>query len=81
MNPMENKNMTLRRIYTFVLMVVMLTSIAEASPSTMLRGKKSKKNKTEVAPPPSRYKTLTGRDSVQMRGVMNVIEKGDTVYL
>ncbi len=81
MNPMENKNMTLRRIYTFVLMMVMLTSIAEASPSTMLRGKKSKKNKTEVAPPPSRYKTLTGRDSVQMRGVMNVIEKGDTVYL
>ena len=78
---MKNKHITLRRISTFVLMMAMLISNADASASAMLRGKKSKKNKTEAAPPPSRYKTLTGRDSVQMQGVMNVIEKGDTVYL
>ena len=78
---MKNKHIMLRRISTFVLMMAMLISNADASASAMLRGKKSKKNKTEAAPPPSRYKTLTGRDSVQMQGVMNVIEKGDTVYL
>ncbi|MBR5775886.1 MAG: zinc-dependent metalloprotease, partial [Bacteroidaceae bacterium] len=31
--------------------------------------------------PPSAYKKLTGRDSLAMSGVMNVISKGDTVYL
>lgn len=42
--------------------------------------KKNKKGQTS-APAPSRYKVLTGRDSVQMSGAMNVVQKGDTVYL
>lgn len=37
-----------------------------------------KKNKTEK--PISTYKRLTGRDSVEMHGVFNVIKKGDTIY-
>lgn len=37
-----------------------------------------KKKKTEK--PISAYKRLTGRDSVEMRGVFNVIKKGDTIY-
>ena len=30
---------------------------------------------------PSKYKTMTGRDSLSLSGVMNVIQKGDTLYL
>lgn len=45
------------------------------------KSKKSKKSKGEEAPPPSAYKLMTGRDSVAMSGVMNVVQKGDTVYL
>lgn len=37
-----------------------------------------KKKKTEK--PISAYKRLTGRDSVEMNGVFNVIKKGDTIY-
>lgn len=37
-----------------------------------------KKKKTEK--PISAYKRLTGRDSVEMHGVFNVITKGDTIY-
>lgn len=37
-----------------------------------------KKKKTEK--PISAYKRLTGRDSVEMHGVFNVIKKGDTIY-
>ncbi len=37
-----------------------------------------KKKKTEK--PISTYKRLTGRDSVEMHGVFNVIKKGDTIY-
>lgn len=43
--------------------------------------KKNKKEKVETPPAESPYKKLTGRDSVEMKGVMNVIQKGDTVYL
>jgi len=78
---MKNWNMTLKRILTFGLMMALLSGSADAATDMLLRGKKSKKNKTETAPPPSRYKTLTGRDTVQMKGVMNVVEKGDTVLL
>ena len=41
-------------------------------------GKKAKKAQTVT---PSQYKSLTSRDSVKMEGVMNVIWKGDSVYL
>lgn len=73
--------MTLRKILTFGLMMALLSGGANAATGMMQRGKKSKKQKTETAPPSSRYKTLTGRDSVQMKGVMNVVEKGDTIFL
>ncbi len=78
---MKNKDMTLRRMLTFVMMMALLLGGADAFAGTMLRGKKSKKTKTEATPPPSRYKIITGRDSVSLSGVMNVIEKGDTVFL
>ena len=78
---MKNKNMTRRKVVTFAMMTALLLGSAHAFADTLWRGKKSKKNKTEMAPPPSRYKVLTGSDSVQMKGVMNVVEKGDTVFL
>ncbi len=78
---MKNKNMTRRKVVAFAMMTALLLGSAHASADTLWRGKKSKKNKTEMAPPPSRYKVLTGSDSVQMKGVMNVVEKGDTVFL
>lgn len=40
-----------------------------------------KKSKDETPAPASPYKTMTGRDSLAMSGVMNVIQKEDTVYL
>ena len=40
-----------------------------------------KKTKDETPAPVSPYKTMTGRDSLAMSGVMNVIQKEDTVYL
>ena len=43
--------------------------------------RKSKKAEDEKPAPPSAYKQLTGRDSLAMSGVMNVISKGDTIYL
>lgn len=42
---------------------------------------KKKSSKEELPAPPSPYKVMTGRDSLSMQGVMNVIQKGDTVYL
>ena len=58
---MIHKYMTLRKVLPFVLLTALLFSNAHAATSSMLWGKKSKKNQTETAPPPSRYKTLTGR--------------------
>ena len=43
--------------------------------------RKNKKSEEEKPAPPSAYKKLTGRDSLAMSGVMNVISKSDTVYL
>ena len=42
---------------------------------------RKKKNANEQPKPASAYKRLTGRDSLALSGVMNVIQKGDTVYL
>ncbi len=42
---------------------------------------KKKKAEEEKPEPLSAYKTMTGRDSLSLSGVMNVIQKGDTVYL
>jgi hypothetical protein len=54
-----------------------LATTASAIPS--LWGKK--KAKKEIQETPSDYKKLTGRDSVEMQGVMNVIQKGDSILL
>ena len=43
--------------------------------------KSKKKGEAETVKPVSSYKRFTGRDSLAMEGVMNVIQKGDTVYL
>ncbi len=40
-----------------------------------------KKKRKQTEPPKSAYCLFTGRDSVKMSGVMNVIEKGDSVFL
>ena len=42
---------------------------------------KKKKADEEKTVPPSAYKQMTGRDSLVMSGVMNVIQKGDTIFL
>lgn len=43
--------------------------------------KRKKEDKSEKPSSPSAYKRMTGRDSLSMSGVMNVIQKGDTIYL
>ena len=40
-----------------------------------------KRPKVEASQSKSKYQQITGRDTVAMEGVMNVIAKGDTVYL
>lgn len=45
------------------------------------KSKKNKKGSKDAAETPSAYKKMTGRDSLSVSGVMNVIYKGDTVYL
>jgi hypothetical protein len=40
-----------------------------------------KKVKKEIQENTSDYKKLTGSDSVELQGVMNVIQKGDSVLL
>ena len=54
-------------------MMVGFTNPAQAS---IFRKKKKEQPKAE-----SPYKTLTGRDSVVMKGVMNVIQKDDSILL
>ena len=65
------------KILTFVLFVALWLTAVDASVAMAPRG--GKKGKHVAAP--SRYEVLTGRDSVNMQGVMNVVQKGDTVYL
>lgn len=57
------------------------TVSAEASVWSLFKSKKKQKKEQTATPPVSDYKKLTGRDSVSMDGVMNVIQKGDTFYL
>lgn len=67
------------RIWTIALLVAMMLAAVDAGAMAPRRGKKGKHE--VAAPAPSRYKVLTGRDSVSMQGVMNVVQKGDTIYL
>ena len=63
-----------------ILVVLLLLSLAATANATLpLFGKK--KAKKEIQENTSDYKKLTGRDSVEMQGVMNVIQKGDSVLL
>ena len=45
------------------------------------KNSKGKNSKTEQVASESAYKKMTGRDSLQMNGVFNVIAKGDTFYV
>lgn len=69
-----------RKISTFVLLAMLCGMSVQAATWTK-KDKKSKKDNKEVVVSPSRYQVLTGRDSVSMAGVMNVVQKGDTIYL
>ena len=66
-----------------MLVLLLLTagtiSVDAASPLHLF-GKK-KQIATETEKPASKYQQLTGRDSVEMKSVMNVIGQGDTIYL
>ena len=64
------------RVLVFGLATLLMAAPAEAFPLF-----KKKKKKVEQAAPVSDYKRLTGRDSVAWQGVMNVVAKGDTIYL
>lgn len=66
-----------QRLILAVLFLLSLALSANATPSLW----KKKKAKKEIQETPSDYKKLTGRDSVQMQGVMNIIEKGDSILL
>ena len=67
-------------VLTFSLLAYGLYDYAGTTEANIFGLFHSKKKK--VGPPPtSPYKRLTGRDSVAMGGVMNVIQKGDTFYL
>jgi hypothetical protein len=69
----------INKILTIVLFAVMALATVDAGAMAPRRGKKGKHVAATQAP--SRYEVLTGRDSVNMQGVMNVVQKGDTVYL
>lgn len=56
------------------------TSVENKKKPTEKKKSKKKKGEEQVAAP-SKYKTMTGRDSLSLSGVMNVIQKGDTLYL
>lgn len=75
------------KIYALVLTTAMVMPVgfgffqslpAEARTSIHLFGKKKKKAEQ---PSESKYKQITGRDSVSMTGLMNVIKKDDKYYL
>ena len=57
---------------------MLLASVCTADAAAFAKKKKKQK---DLPPPPTRYENLTGRKSLECEGVMNVIEKGDTLYL
>ena len=59
--------------------VLLLSLTLVGTPAVHASLFKKKKPKTEK--PASDYKKLTGRDSVKMESVMNVIQKGDSILL
>ena len=67
------RNLMLVAMFSFPL-------VAPANAATSWLGKKKAKQEVKQDAP-SEYKKLTGRDSVSLEGVMNVIEKGDSILL
>ena len=65
-------------IHLLLIAVMLLASVVTADAAAFAKKKKKQKN---LPPPPTRYENLTGRKSLECKGVMNVIEKGDTLYL
>lgn len=66
-------------IWITVLMLVCMGVQCEVSAEPGIFSKKKKKDKEKVEIV-SDYKRITGSDSVNIKGVMNVIEKADTFY-
>ena len=64
---------------TKILAVILLLSLVIPTNAFPIFGKK--KAQKEIQDKPSEYKTLTGRDSVEMDGVMNVIQREDSILL
>ncbi|MBQ9641427.1 MAG: zinc-dependent metalloprotease [Bacteroidaceae bacterium] len=58
-----------------------LAALVVVSAMLVLPAQAKKKKKVQAEPPKSAYTLLTGRDSLVMSGVMNVVTKGDTVCL
>ena len=76
-------NKTNKHLHTAILLFSLLvpsagfmpyTITANASRPFLFFGKKKKKDNPPVE---TKYKQLTGQDSVKMTGLMNVIHKGD----
>jgi len=76
---MRNINIRLGQHILLLVVLFFLSLATTANAALPLFGKK--KVKKEIQENTSDYKKLTGRDSVEMQGVMNVIQKGDSVLL
>ena len=66
----------LKNILKGILLISMMVGFTNPAQASIFRKKKKEQSKAE-----SPYKTLTGRDSVVMKGVMNVIQKDDSILL
>ena len=71
-------NTRTKLIHLLLIAVMLLASVCTADAAAFAKKKKKQK---DLPPPPTRYENLTGRKSLECEGVMNVIEKGDTLYL
>ena len=77
--PVIGKKFRKNAMLVLLLLTAGTISVDAASPLHLF-GKK-KQTATETEKPASKYQQLTGRDSVEMKSVMNVIGQGDTIYL
>lgn len=67
------KFIIMRLVYRFLLMIILAAGVILPA-----EGRKKKKDKE---PAKSAYAQLTGRDSLKVEGLMNVVSKQDTMYL
>ena len=66
----------MKNILKGIFLLTLIVGYADVADASIFRKKKKEEPQKESA-----YKKLTGRDSVVMQGVMNVIQKGDTILL